>query len=76
VTQSQYVHSGGSFLSESQRQPTFGLGATLAADKVEVVWPSGRLDAAGTLRAGSQYLVTEGEGFKLDPRISNQEKKQ
>lgn len=74
VTQSQYVHSGGSFLSESQRQPTFGLARADAADRVEVIWPSGQHDSSGPLKANHQYLVTEGQGFREDPRFPTQEK--
>jgi hypothetical protein len=71
VTQSQYVHSGGSFLSENQRQLTFGLGGQEQAESVEVVWPSGIVDrAAAPLKAGSQYLVTEGQGIHEDARAS------
>lgn len=69
VTQSQVVKSGGSFLSESQRERTFGLGKAAQADRVEVVWPSGQTDkTSAPLRAGAQYLVTEGQGFSEDPR--------
>ncbi len=71
VTQSQYVHSGGSFLSESQRQPTFGLGMHDHAETIEVLWPSGTIDHANSLQAGKQYLVTEGKGFREDPRTSS-----
>jgi enediyne biosynthesis protein E4 len=73
VTQSQYVHSGGSFLSESQRQPTFGLGGAGTADKVEVLWPSGQRDLATALKSDRQYLVTEGQGFREDPRVPHKE---
>jgi hypothetical protein len=68
TTQSQYVRSGGSFLSEMQRQPTFGLGGASRAEKVEVVWPGGKRDVSPPLEAGRQYLVTEGQGFQEDPR--------
>lgn len=68
VTQSQYVKSGGSFLSESQREPTFGLGEAQSADAVEVLWPSGVIDRSGRLRAGQQYVIHEGRGFTPDNR--------
>ena len=68
VTQSQYVHSGGSFLSESQRQLTFGLGAANQAEHIEIIWPGGSTDRADNLQADRQYLITEGQGSKPDPR--------
>jgi hypothetical protein len=69
ITQSQYVKSGGSFLSESQRQPTFGLGQAAQAESVEVLWPSGSVDkSVGPLKSGVQYVVTEGQGIAEDPR--------
>ena len=68
VTQSQYVHSAGSFLSESQHQPTFGLGPAGNLDHIEVLWPSGTIDKANNLKADRQYLITEGQGFQSDPR--------
>jgi len=72
ATQSQYVHSGGSFLSESQREPTFGLGSADTANHVEILWPSGVRDVGGPLPAGRQYLVTEGQGFHEDARYGQQ----
>jgi enediyne biosynthesis protein E4 len=75
VTQSQYVRSGGSFLSESQRQPTFGLGSSGAADRVEVLWPSGQRDVATSIKADRQHLVVEGHGFREDPRSPTMEVK-
>jgi len=69
VTQSQYVHSGGSFLSECQREPTFGLGSAMQADRIEIMWPSGAVDRIGPLAANHQYLVNEGQGAVIDPRF-------
>lgn len=69
-TQSQRVHSGGSFVSESQREPTFGLGAAARAEKVEVRWPSGRIDRFGPLAADRQYVSTEGQGMLPDSHPS------
>jgi hypothetical protein len=69
VTQSQWVKSGGSFLSESQREATFGLGNSSAAEKVEVRWPSGQVDvSSGPLGAGACYRVKEGAGISEDVR--------
>jgi hypothetical protein len=73
ITQSRYVHSGGGFLSESQRQPTFGLGASGAIARVEVTWPGGTIDRSGPLTTNRQYLITEGKGFQPDPRTQQTE---
>lgn len=67
-TQSQYVRSGTGFLSESQRQKTFGLGGSPVAATVEVLWPSGARDAYHAVRAGSVYVLTEGGGIAPESR--------
>jgi hypothetical protein len=41
VTQRRWVHSGGSYLSQSDPRALFGLGAAARIDRIEVVWPSG-----------------------------------
>ncbi len=70
VVQTQTVHSGGSFLSESQHQPTFGLLRDEAASHVEVVWPDGAVEKADNLAGNAVYVVTEGQGFTKDLRGS------
>ena len=40
-TQRWLVRAGGSYLSQSQVSPTFGLGDATAVDRVTVRWPSG-----------------------------------
>jgi hypothetical protein len=67
VTQSRYIRSGSSFLSESQREPTFGLGALEGIDALEVRWPSGKVDRAGRLPAGRLYVIEEGQGVREEP---------
>ncbi|HLK59520.1 MAG TPA: CRTAC1 family protein [Chthonomonadaceae bacterium] len=73
ITQSQMVHSGGSFLSECQRQLTFGLGSRNTVESIEVLWPSGTIDRAQGLRANRQYLIQEGQGIHEDPRFLSME---
>ena len=41
-----------------------GLGKAQAIRKVEVRWPSGKLDRMETLEAGFVYAVEEGSGVK------------
>lgn len=59
ITQSRYVKSGGSFLSESERALTFGLGANTRADRVVITWPDGKTTEMPPVEAGKTYTVTE-----------------
>jgi tetratricopeptide (TPR) repeat protein len=52
---------GGSFLSASDPRLLFGLGKATHVDRVEVRWPSGRVDRVGTLEADRAYRVREGD---------------
>jgi hypothetical protein len=58
--QVRWVVGGGSYLSASDRRLLFGLGPARQADRVTVVWPSGRRQDLGTLAAGRGYRVVEG----------------
>jgi enediyne biosynthesis protein E4 len=64
VTQEQYVRSGGSFLSESQRALTFGLGQNEIVDMVEIQWLSGETEKFSHWKVNTVYSVTEGQGIK------------
>ena len=70
ITQAQVVHSGSSFLSENQRELTFGLGAAKQADRVEVVWPGGERQSAESLAANKRYTIREGGAATEDKRIN------
>ena len=59
-TQSDMVRSGSSYLSQSERTLTFGLGKRLAADSVEIRWPSGQVDRLTDVRGGKLVTVVEG----------------
>ncbi len=52
---------GGSFQSASDPRLHFGLGDATRADKVEVRWPSGRVDTHTGLDAGRAYRLREGD---------------
>jgi thioredoxin-like negative regulator of GroEL len=52
---------GGSFLSASDGRLHFGLGGSTRVDRVEVRWPSGRIDTFRDLAAGKGYRLREGE---------------
>jgi enediyne biosynthesis protein E4 len=51
---------GGSYQSASDSRLHFGLGAARRADRVEVRWPSGRMDTYDGLAADTGYRLREG----------------
>jgi hypothetical protein len=58
-TQTQMLRSGSSYLSQSERILTFGLGNRMQADAVEIRWPSGEVDRMTNVKAGGIVTVTE-----------------
>ncbi len=63
MTQTDEVHSGGSYLSQNDVRIHFGLGAAKKIDKVEIHWPSGASDTIENLAADQFYSVLEGRGI-------------
>jgi len=58
-TQTQMLRSGSSYLSQSERILTFGLGAQTQADAVEIRWPSGQVDRMVNVKLGGVVTVVE-----------------
>ena len=56
------VRSGSTFMSQSDFRLHFGLGASEAAEAVEVLWPGGGVEKIGSLPAGQIVTITEGKG--------------
>ena len=64
-TQRADVLAGGSFASSSDPRPHFGLGAATKIDKIEIRWPSGRVEVIPpTAMLDTNYVVTEGKGLE------------
>lgn len=61
IWQQRYVRTGGSYLSQSQLWPLFGLGATVSVDSLEVQWPSGFVTRYTHILPGSVTLVESQE---------------
>jgi hypothetical protein len=59
-TQVQCVKSGSSYLSESDRRLTFGLGRAPRADSIEIQWPSGAVQTLGPVARNQEVRVKEG----------------
>jgi hypothetical protein len=57
----QCVKSGSSYLSESDRRLTFGLGRATHADEIEILWPSGAVQTLGRTARNQVLRITEGE---------------
>jgi hypothetical protein len=52
------VRSGGSYLSQNDLRLRFGLGDAGKADRVEMHWPDGKVDALTDV-VGNQLIVVE-----------------
>jgi enediyne biosynthesis protein E4 len=68
-TQTDEVHSGGSYLSQNDLRLHFGLGSATKIDRVEIRWPSGKVDTLNDLAADKFYSLLEGEGIVPAERI-------
>jgi hypothetical protein len=69
MTQTDEVHSGGSYLSQSDLRLHFGLNTAAKIDSVEIRWPSGKVDTLTDLPADQFYSVLEGAGVVPAERI-------
>ncbi len=69
LTQTDEIHSGGSYLSQNDLRVHFGLGQAAIIDKVEIRWPSGRFETLSSLPADQYYSVLEGQGVVSPNRI-------
>jgi enediyne biosynthesis protein E4 len=69
MTQTDEVHSGGSYLSQNDVRLHLGLGSATKIDNVEIRWPSGAIDRISNLTADKFYSVLEGQGVVPSDRI-------
>ena len=69
MTQTDEVHSGGSYLSQNDLRVHFGLGTAKKIDSVEIRWPSGKVETFRDLAADQFYSVLEGQGIVTAERI-------
>jgi hypothetical protein len=63
LVQTSEVLSGGSYLSQNDLRLHFGLGKRERVDKVEIFWPTGKIETLTDLAADHLYDVKEGEGI-------------
>ncbi len=57
------MKAGSSYLSQNDLRAHFGLGAAAQADRVEVVWPSGRMESVANVAANQIVTIEEGKGI-------------
>jgi hypothetical protein len=62
MTQTDEIHSGGSYLSQNDLRLHFGLGRATKVDKVQIHWPSGLVEDLANLPADHFYSIVEGHG--------------
>jgi enediyne biosynthesis protein E4 len=63
MTQTDEVHSGGSYLSQNDLRVHFGLANVTKIDKVEIHWPSGHSEVLTNLAIDQHYSVIEASGI-------------
>ena len=63
MTQTEEIHSGGSYLSQNDLRVHFGLGSASKVDLIEIRWPSGVIDTLKNLASDKFYAVLEGKGL-------------
>jgi len=63
MTQTEEIHSGGSYLSQSDTRVHFGLGTATHIDSLEIHWPSGQVEVLKNLIADRFYGILEGQGI-------------
>jgi enediyne biosynthesis protein E4 len=69
LTQTEEIHSGGSYLSQSDTRVHFGLGSATRIDNLEIRWPSGKVESWGGFPADKFYSILEGQGIVAAERI-------
>jgi hypothetical protein len=62
-TQIRDVKAGSSYLSQNDLRTHFGLASAASADRIEVVWPSGRTETLTNVSANQIITAKEGNGI-------------
>ena len=62
-SQTVEVRSGGSYLSHNDSRAHFGLGDAARVDRVEITWPSGRVETIAGVPVDRFLVAREGQGI-------------
>jgi hypothetical protein len=68
-TQVRDVKAGSSYLGQNDLRQHFGLGTQASADRLEVRWPSGRVDVVQSIPANQILTIREGDGVVTSRRL-------
>jgi enediyne biosynthesis protein E4 len=63
MTQTEEIHSGGSYLSQNDLRVHFGLNSATKIESLEIRWPSGKIETLKNLDADKFYAALEGQGI-------------
>jgi len=69
MTQTEEIHSGGSYLSQNDLRVHFGLNTATRIDSVTIRWPSGKMETLKNLDVDKFYSVLEGHGTVSPEKI-------
>jgi hypothetical protein len=69
MTQTEQIHSGGSYLSQNDLRVHFGLDKAAKIDSLEIIWPSGKVETLKDLEVDKFYNVLEGQGIVPPEKI-------
>jgi enediyne biosynthesis protein E4 len=69
LIQTEEIHSGGSYLSQSDQRAHFGLGKATKIDSLEIHWPSGKVETVRNLDADHIYPIIEDQGVVSAEKI-------
>jgi hypothetical protein len=69
ITQTEEIHSGGSYLSQNDLRVHFGLNQATKIDSLEIRWPSGKVETLKNLEADRFYSALEGQGVVAPEKI-------
>ncbi|MHC4090134.1 MAG: CRTAC1 family protein [Planctomycetota bacterium] len=62
VTQTRFIRTGGSYLSQCETVATFGLGVAERVDRLRVRWPDGATERFDRLPGGHLHVIEQGAG--------------
>ena len=71
MTQTDEVHGGDSYLSNSDSRLHFGLGGDAVIKKIEVRWPSGLVQVFHEVNADAIYEIEEGQEIRKTSSLSS-----